>query len=173
MSGKGGRPGRPTRAIVAEARQLEHLALWEAAIELRTSRPRLRVIAQRYGLQFRERPGLSDAQVLEAIREHGFDHTVETLAHRIGAGRRRIARLAEQHQLTLATPRTPKKAGELRYDERGYCRKLCPRCDTWKGAELFASDPSTSSGLHSWCRSCESERDRLRYRLQTLQEAFL
>lgn len=117
--------------------------------------------------------GLTDNEVLELIREHGFDHTAERLGRRFHVGVARVARLAETHALPLAEPSKRRTAGQLRYDERGYCRKLCPCCMEWLGVEYFSPDEATNSGLHSWCKTCANGSDRLRYTLRTLQEAFL
>lgn len=41
--------------------------------------------------------------------------------------------------------------------------KYCPRCCNWKTFESFNQNHIASTGLHSYCKACESEIQRARY----------
>jgi hypothetical protein len=38
--------------------------------------------------------------------------------------------------------------------------KLCARCDQWKPLEAFRPNPRMRSGLNSWCKGCQKQRNR-------------
>jgi len=40
----------------------------------------------------------------------------------------------------------------------------CSRCDEWQRPTAFGPDKRKVNGLRSWCRTCENDYDRWRYR---------
>lgn len=64
----------------------------------------------------------------------------------------------------MTGPRSPRRTrphgSALTRDELG--RKHCIRCDQWKTEEFFTTAKSSCDGLHSWCKKCHSEHQRMR-----------
>lgn len=77
-----------------------------------------------------------------------MNETGREAARLLARGARSRAELREWLQMT----------GLIPDDERE--EKYCSRCDTVKAAGDFCSDPSTPTGLYSWCRDCSARYKR-------------
>jgi hypothetical protein len=47
---------------------------------------------------------------------------------------------------------------------KGVKQKRCSKCNKWKGENQYYEYPITKDGLGSWCKDCELEYHRERYR---------
>lgn len=168
-------PGNLTKAkteeqVVSEARALEGSNFTYAVHKIGIGRARLHRIADQYGIFLPERePPISDEQILAAIRENQFDHSVYTLALKIGTIYTRVIKVAEEAGIEMQVLRKPSNLRGLFYDDKGYARKMCSCCREEKGAEFFTEDPSkVLSGLSSWCNQCKHNKHALKRALEAL-----
>jgi hypothetical protein len=149
---------KPDLVVASLAKKLvgKGMGIQEMADRIGIGKTRLRRICSEFGIELNYLgPSLTDAQVLQYIRENVGKCAPETLRKRIGCSYRRVKRIADENGIVM--PMTTRRYDIVMID--GFGHKECGKCGELKRVELFWYSAKAKHGVEHKCKECYS-RDR-------------